>query len=465
MVESPRQGKYGQYLTAIMAVSDLIIFNLAFLVALHLAPWGDGGARLRMLWLLVNVAYIPVAFRRRKIMRSRSIFMEHVVTNSLVAVMLHALVFLALLSFLQTDDISWPTIADFYIIVILALPAWWILSRLAVKHFRKRGKNFVRVVIAGTGPTALRLHSELTDDSAYGYRVIGFIGPRPDTPLPAPWLGEISSVNDILADRPVDEVYSAVIGDNEPEADITAVAEATDRHFVRLYYVPQILHNVTRSFSLGKVGPMPVLTQMPNPLQNVFRRGLKRGFDIAVSSAFLVVSPLIFLPIAACIKLSSPGPVFFTQIRTGYRGHPFRCRKFRTMRVNSDADSLQATPDDPRTTAVGKFLRRTNLDELPQFINVLLGDMSLVGPRPHMLVHTQVYSEIVDRYMVRHKVKPGITGWAQVNGFRGVTDELWKMERRVEHDVWYVENWSFALDLKIIARTLLNAFHGEENAY
>lgn len=210
---------------------------------------------------------------------------------------------------------------------------------------------------------------------------------------------------------------------------------------------------------------MPVLTQMPNPLQNVFRRGLKRGFDIAVSSAFLVVSPLIFLPIAACIKLSSPGPVFFTQIRTGYRGHPFRCRKFRTMRVNSDADSLQATPDDPRTTAVGKFLRRTNLDELPQFINVLLGDMSLVGPRPHMLVHTQVYSEIVDRYMVRHKVKPGITGWAQVNGFRGVTDELWKMERRVEHDVWYVENWSFALDLKIIARTLLNAFHGEENAY
>jgi putative colanic acid biosynthesis UDP-glucose lipid carrier transferase len=173
----------------------------------------------------------------------------------------------------------------------------------------------------------------------------------------------------------------------------------------------------------------------------------------------------VFIPIAIAVKCSSPGPVFFKQKRTGYRGREFYCWKFRTMRVNSDADSVQCTSDDPRKTKVGDFLRRTSLDELPQFINVFLGDMSVVGPRPHMLAHTEQYKRLIDRYMLRHMVKPGITGWAQVCGFRGNTDELWKMEGRVRYDVWYVEHWSFMLDLKIILKTIINAWHGEENAY
>ena len=135
------------------------------------------------------------------------------------------------------------------------------------------------------------------------------------------------------------------------------------------------------------------------------------------------------------------------------------------MHVNNEADSCQATPNDKRKTRLGDFLRRTSLDELPQFINVWKGDMSIVGPRPHMLKHTEDYSKLIDQYMVRHIVKPGITGWAQVNGYRGVTDKLWKMERRVEFDVWYIENWTFLLDLKIIVRTCINAFNGESNAY
>ena len=168
---------------------------------------------------------------------------------------------------------------------------------------------------------------------------------------------------------------------------------------------------------------------------------------------------------AIAIKISSPGPVYFRQKRTGYHGKEFQCLKFRTMKVNATADSAQATKDDPRKTRLGEFLRRTSLDELPQFINVLRGEMSVVGPRPHMLKHTEDYSKLVDRYMLRHIVKPGITGWAQVNGYRGITDELWKMEKRVEYDVWYVENWSFLLDLKIVVRTVMNAVHGESNAF
>ena len=175
--------------------------------------------------------------------------------------------------------------------------------------------------------------------------------------------------------------------------------------------------------------------------------------------------PLIYIPIAAVIKLTSPGPVYFIQKRTGYKGKEFGCIKFRTMHVNVDADKVQATENDPRKTPFGDFLRRTNLDELPQFINVFKGEMSIVGPRPHMLKHTEEYSKIISQYMVRHFVKPGITGWAQVNGYRGITDEVWKMERRVEHDVWYIEHWTSLLDLKIIARTTLNLFRHDKNAF
>lgn len=194
-----------------------------------------------------------------------------------------------------------------------------------------------------------------------------------------------------------------------------------------------------------------------NPLSLRRNRMLKRSFDLVFSSFSLLLSPLVVLPVAVAIKLTSRGPVFFTQKRTGRGGRCFSCYKFRTMFVNEEADTLQAFDNDPRITAVGRCLRRTSIDELPQLLNVWRGDMSLVGPRPHMLLHTAQYSTTVDSYMERHAVKPGITGWAQVNGLRGPTDELWKMTERVRHDLWYVRNWSFALDMRILWRTLRNA--------
>ena len=238
-----------------------------------------------------------------------------------------------------------------------------------------------------------------------------------------------------------------------------------DDNVADFFYVPQISRYISRGFELHNIGAVPVLTVMRNPLSSTLNSAIKRTFDLVFSSAFLCVYPLIYLVIGTAIKITSPGPIYFKQRRTGYRGQEFTCLKFRTMHVNSDADSEQATENDPRKTRLGDFLRRTSLDELPQFINVWRGDMSVVGPRPHMLKHTEDYSRLVDRYMLRHLVKPGITGWAQVNGYRGITDQLWKMERRVENDVWYIEHWSLLLDLKIIVRTVLNAFVGEKNAY
>ena len=165
------------------------------------------------------------------------------------------------------------------------------------------------------------------------------------------------------------------------------------------------------------------------------------------------------------IKLSSPGPVFFKQKRSGEDGREFWCYKFRSMKVNTQCDTLQATENDPRKTRIGEIMRKTSVDELPQFINVLKGDMSIVGPRPHMLKHTEEYSNLINKFMVRHFVKPGITGWAQVTGYRGETKELWQMEGRVQRDIWYIEHWTFLLDLYIMYKTVYNAIRGEKEAY
>lgn len=243
----------------------------------------------------------------------------------------------------------------------------------------------------------------------------------------------------------------------------TAVSVA-DNYNARYYYVPQISRNMTRGFDMEQIGYVTVMGNCRAPLSNPLNRIIKRAVDITVGSVAALLFPIVFIPVAIAIKINSPGPVFYRQRRTGIRGRDFQCLKFRTMQYEP-ADEAPVEKNDPRVTSVGRFLRHSSLDELPQIFNVLSGDMSIVGPRPHMTSHTVYYSQIVDKYMLRHAVKPGITGWAQINGLRGSTDQLWKMERRVEHDVWYIEHWSFLLDIKIIARTFLNIIRGDENAY
>lgn len=214
------------------------------------------------------------------------------------------------------------------------------------------------------------------------------------------------------------------------------------------------------------IGNMPILNLRYEPLSKVENRFLKRLFDIMLSGIFLVtIFPVIYLIVGTIIKLTSPGPIFFKQMRTGLNGREFKCYKFRSMRVNDEADKKQATADDPRKTKFGNFLRRSNIDELPQFINVFKGEMSIVGPRPHMLAHTETYARLIDKYMVRHFIKPGVTGWAQTHGFRGETKELSQMEGRVQSDIWYMEHWTLLLDLYIIYKTIANVIVGEKNAY
>lgn len=201
-------------------------------------------------------------------------------------------------------------------------------------------------------------------------------------------------------------------------------------------------------------------------LRPFYFRFLKRAFDVIFSLFILsTIFPVLYLVFGILIKWTSSGPILFKQRRSGLYGKEFECYKFRTMRLNAQSDTSPAKKDDPRKTQIGDFLRQRSLDEFPQFINVLLGDMSVVGPRPHMLMHTTQYAALIDRYMARHLVRPGITGWAQVTGYRGEIKRLGQMVGRVEKDMWYIKNWSFFLDLKIVFVTVVNMLKGEKDAY
>lgn len=445
-------------------VVDFVVLNIAFLVT-TLINSTEPVLHTRLVWLLVNVAYLPAAKWVTVVHRERSLQMDRVIRTTLLAVATHLICFLALLYFLDQPTVRWTSLAELYSLFGVSLVAWRVIGRFILKTYRRRGGNRRSVAIIGTGNTAMRLYEELMADPGFGFEVTGFFDLycHPDFPFKSLYRGKVEDLPEFLHTDNIDEVYYTISG--EDRDSLQTAINACDAGMKKFFYVPQISPYLTRDFKYMSLGAVAILVVRNNPLEQSINSFMKRAFDILFSSAFLLVSPLIFIPVALLIKLTSPGPVFFKQKRTGYKGEEFWCYKFRTMHVNNQSDTLQASKDDPRKTRFGDFLRRTSIDELPQFYNVLRGDMSVVGPRPHMLKHTADYSALIRNYMVRHLIKPGITGWAQVRGYRGQTEELWQMQKRVEHDIWYIEHWSFLLDIKIIGRTILNAFSKEENAF
>lgn len=309
----------------------------------------------------------------------------------------------------------------------------------------------------------------LSKDLTYGFRVMGFFDDEVDASiaLKAPILGKFEDIEHYLTIEKIDELFVALhISKIEQINTLTALCE---RFMVRIKYIPDFEQYTKSSrvqISFYGNGNVPVLVLRKEPLEIPIHRLLKELFDFCFSLFVIVfLFPWLFPILILLIKVNSPGPVFFVQERSGRDNQPFPCYKFRTMHVNDACNTVQASQNDARITRVGAFLRRTSMDELPQFFNVFCGNMSVVGPRPHMLSHTEQYSGLINNFLVRHYAKPGITGWAQVNGYRGETKELADMEGRVEHDIWYIENWSFLLDVKIIYKTFAGVFKGDEKAF
>lgn len=268
----------------------------------------------------------------------------------------------------------------------------------------------------------------------------------------------------MAASRDISEIYAAIPPHMLSEA--RPMLREAERQCVRLRLVPDLSSAMASRFQVQYMDDFPVLSLRPEPLESINNRVRKRAFDLVFSLCVIVFLLSWLYPIIAIlIKLQSPGPVLFKQLRSGRDNKSFYCYKFRSMKVNTDSDTRQASRDDDRITPIGKFLRKSSMDELPQFFNVLMGEMSVVGPRPHMLKHTEEYRAIIDQFMVRHFLKPGITGWAQVTGMRGETKDPRLMVKRVERDIWYLERWSLMLDIRIIFMTIYTTVKSDENAF
>lgn len=274
----------------------------------------------------------------------------------------------------------------------------------------------------------------------------------------------LSGYIDFAKKNQVKELYISI--PEQEDNTVSVLAEEAEKHCIRVNFIAPQQNFESGFYHIRYIGGLPVLLRYREPLKRLHKQALKRTFDIFVSSMVIIFILSWLIPLVSIlIKLESKGPVFFKQLRSGRDNDSFMCLKFRSMYVNETSDKIQATKNDRRITKVGAVLRKTSLDEFPQFLNVFMGDMSVVGPRPHMLRHTEEYSEQVSHYMVRLYLKPGLTGWAQVNGYRGEIKNIGLMKQRVEHDIWYMENWSILLDIKIMYLTLINILKGEENAY
>lgn len=460
--------RHGYILQWLIGIGDLVVLNLMFLLVYVLLDSMYTRAianNLREVLLLLNFCYffslyfIPIQLHRS------IVYLDKVVQRAFCIITLLIFLFATCLIFLNVGDVLATFLLVYYVSTIVVFSCWRVLVRLMLKFYRRKGYNFKKVVIVGAGKNGMELYKVMKDDISSGFNILGFFDDNLALKEILPnYLGTTDKVEQFALNKDIDEIYCTLPGTNDEK--ILRLLNFAEKHMIRFYIVPEFYRNVKKSMVMEILESVPLLTVRREPLQAFYNRALKRTFDIVFSlSVLCTIFPILYMVVGFLIKRSSPGPIFFKQKRTGLYGYEFECYKFRTMRVNAQADTLQAVKDDPRKTKIGDFLRRTNLDEFPQFINVLKGDMSVVGPRPHMLKHTEQYSALIDKYMVRHLVKPGVTGWAQVTGYRGETKTLEQMEGRVKRDVWYIENWSFFLDLKIIVVTLLNMFKGEKNAY
>ncbi len=321
-----------------------------------------------------------------------------------------------------------------------------------LKYKREKGFNITRAVIIANCETATLLQKVINNNPMLGYKFLGFVV-HENMPDQQNVLGLTFNLGQLISEHRIQMVFSIQNAANQ--AFNQSIASRCDKYGVRLRLVPENNRQYKAGHNAETVAGIALINPHEIPLDDLGSRIKKRSFDLFFSLCLILfVFSWLFPIIAIIIKLSSKGPVFFLQKRTGLNNRTFVCLKFRSMNQNGVSDIMQATANDARITRIGQFLRKYNLDELPQFFNVFVGQMSVVGPRPHMLKHTEYYSTLIKHYLVRQFVKPGVTGWAQVNGYRGETDELWKMEKRVEYDTDYIENWTFSWDLKIIFMTL-----------
>ena len=458
---------YSRYFWAIHFAGDLILINLAFVITYYIKfdtfLFSD---KYKFLLLIFNFIWILTVFLL-KLYDIKSVRrLDRVLFNLFKAALINGVALSGILFSLKASTFSREHLYATYAFSFGLVLLWRILALRLIYFFRKSGLNYKRVVLIGGGNVAKQLYNYINKKDVFGIRLLGIFSENEISFDVKDGIkkGAYEDLEAFAIKNNVDEIYYTLpLTYTSKIKDIIAFA---DKNMIRFKIVPDFRGFPFKRVNIDFFEDVPVITFRQEPLTDIVNQMLKRAFDIVFSfSVIVLILSWLYPIIALLIKISSKGPVLFKQVRSGLNNEEFVCFKFRSMAQNEEADSKQATIGDARITKIGSFLRKSSLDELPQFLNVLLGDMSVVGPRPHMLKHTEEYSALIGKYMVRQLVKPGITGVAQVKGYRGETKELKDMEGRVRADVWYIENWSLALDINLIALTVWNVVKGDEKAF
>lgn len=397
----------------------------AYALLVVLAFWVLGlynGSRLRGLW-----------------QRSRTIAAVHAIG---------ILIWTAVLFQSHVDDFSRVVLGLFYPFGLAVLIGKRLLVREYERAQHRRGHGYRHVLLVGGGKMAAQYLTSLEHNPYYSFVVDGYLAQQANPALTARYLGPYENMDACLDEPTIDEVVVAL--DAAEMGRIPQAFAACDKHGTRITMVPFYNDYLPARPTIDVLGDCKLINIRQTPFDNIINAAVKRLLDILGSLLLIVLTSPVLVAVAVGVRLSSPGPVIFKQERIGLNKKPFMMYKFRSMRVNAEQQTGWSTGADPRKTRFGSLIRKFSLDELPQFFNVLKGDMSLVGPRPEVPFHVEHFKEEIPRYLVRQQVRPGCTGWAQVNGLRGDTD----IAERIRYDIWYIENWTVALDMKIIFRTV-----------
>lgn len=461
-----------QRLTVLLRISfvllDLIVLNLVFIICQYIfrdyIP-SDKEVQYTYLWFFSNASWVAASWATGIYQDQHIYSFERFSRRTMSSYAYFLALEMLYLFFNKQADIS----RLFLISILSSFAISLLLNRflhLGLHHFFQSKTHIVRkVMIIGYNDRAKKL-AEYLEQEPLKTEIVGFCEEEENVKELSnyPIIGGINDVIETSKQYKVTEIFSTIAP--EQQVGIYKLMNQADQACIRFRIIPDLTHFIRKPVHIDYLNDLPVLSLRKEPLDDVGNRIKKRFYDIIVSSLVIIFILSWLVPIISLlIWLDSRGPIFFIQQRSGKGGKSFNCIKFRSMRVNKDADEKQATKADTRITRLGRFLRKTNLDEMPQFINVFMSDMSIVGPRPHMVKHTDDYSKLINHYMIRHFLKPGITGWAQIHGYRGEIKLVEDINSRVEYDLWYLENWSLWLDTRIIVMTAFNMVRGEKNAY
>ena len=452
--------RYEKYIEEINLIGNLVILNVFFKIGSYFA-FDDINIVFKGKYftfiLILNFSWLIASFLTGINKSKRTLAFDSIIQRLVRAFALFFIFIFAFVTLHGKLNISNLDVFESYLCVVLGILFFQIGFVQFMKYWRASGRNYKKVVILGDNELTTELEEFFKQNPAHGYQLNKKVKS----------VANLSQVEGLIDDFRTNEIDALYVYPHSFHPEVMQqIVDQAELNFIKIYVIPDYRGFKMQSVESKLYGHIPLLKIKPIPLDDTLNRFVKRVFDIVFSLLVIVgIFSWLFPLVAILIKLESKGPVFFKQKRTGVNNNSFWCLKFRSMTVNDDSDNKQATKNDARITKIGSFLRKSSVDELPQFFNVLMGDMSVIGPRPHMLKHTEEYSRLVERFMVRHAVKPGITGLAQAKGFRGETETILAMKSRVTMDKFYVSNWSFWFDINIIFMTIDSMIRKNENAY